>query len=155
MGPNVKDPNEPKPAAGQPQMKFVPDTRPYLDSAEVFVAPLRMARGIQNKLLEAIAMGLPTVSSTAAWRSTVLAQGDGVLAADDPQEFADHVIHLLMDDDYRRQMGQKARAAAETHYTWDAQLRELDRVIAAFTGAPAPAAVPSPLSSESASCASG
>ena len=44
----------------------VPDTRPYMDRAEVFVAPLRMARGIQNKLLEAMAMGLPCVASAAA-----------------------------------------------------------------------------------------
>ena len=44
----------------------VPDTRPYLDGAEVFVAPMRMARGIQNKLLEALAIGLPCVASRAA-----------------------------------------------------------------------------------------
>jgi sugar transferase (PEP-CTERM/EpsH1 system associated) len=68
----------------------VPDTRPYLDRSEVFVAPLRMARGIQNKLLEALAMGLPCVASTAAWSGTVVPNGQGILAADTPEEFAEH-----------------------------------------------------------------
>jgi glycosyltransferase involved in cell wall biosynthesis len=55
---------------------WVPDARPYLDRAEIFVAPLRMARGIQNKLLEALAMGLPCVASTAARSGTVIADGE-------------------------------------------------------------------------------
>jgi sugar transferase (PEP-CTERM/EpsH1 system associated) len=111
----------------------VPDTRPYLDSAEVFVAPLRLARGIQNKVLEALAMGLPCVSSLAAFRGTVLSQGEGIVATDDVREFADHVIRLLKDPSYRMDMAKKARAAAERHYSWDAQLHALDEVIAAVT----------------------
>jgi len=67
----------------------VPDTRPYLDGSEVFVALLRMARGIQNKLLEAMAMGLPCVASTAAASGTVVPKGTGILAADAPEEFAE------------------------------------------------------------------
>ena len=114
----------------------VPDTRPFLDSAEVFVAPLRMARGIQNKLLEAIAMGLPVVSSAAAWSGTAIPAGEGVLAADDPAVFAGHVVHLLRDKNYRNEMARKARAAAETYYTWDAQLKELDRIIGRFATTP-------------------
>src|SRR5260370_35032422 len=51
---------------------WVPDARPYLDRAEIFVAPLRMARGVQNKLLRALAMGLPWVVSPAAWRVHVV-----------------------------------------------------------------------------------
>ena len=82
----------------------VPDARPYLDRAEVFVAPLRMARGVQNKLLEALAMGLPCVASTAAWRGTVVADGDGIIAADDPKKFARHVVDLLQDGARRAAM---------------------------------------------------
>ena len=76
---------------------WVADARPYLDRAEIFVAPLRMARGVQNKLLEALAMGLPCVASTAAWRGTVVPAAEGILATDDPQEFARNVIDLLGD----------------------------------------------------------
>jgi sugar transferase (PEP-CTERM/EpsH1 system associated) len=111
----------------------VPDTRPYLDAAEVFVAPLRMARGIQNKVLEALAMGLPCVASMAAWNGTVIPQGEGILATDDPSQFAEHVIRLLQDDVYRAEMAGKARLAAETNYSWDTQMKALDRVVAEVT----------------------
>jgi len=111
----------------------VPDTRPYLDEAEVFVAPLRMARGIQNKLLEALAMGLPCVASIPAWSGTVLSQGDGILATDNAREFADHVLHLLRHVEYRAAMAVKARAAAETNYSWEGQMQHLDAIVAAVT----------------------
>ncbi len=116
---------------------WVPDTRPYLDAAEVFVAPLRMARGIQNKLLEALAMGLPCVASTTAWRGTVVPQGEGILAADDATEFARHVVDLLRDESLRAETARKARAAAEAHYTWGRQLAALDEIIARIASSPA------------------
>ena len=111
----------------------VPDTRPYLDGAEVFVAPMRMARGIQNKLLEALAMGLPCVASEAAAAGTVVPHGEGILTADDPVEFAEHVVRVLRDGAFRAEMASKARAAAELNYRWDVQLACLDRVIAALS----------------------
>jgi sugar transferase (PEP-CTERM/EpsH1 system associated) len=115
----------------------VPDTRLYLDAAEVFVAPLRMARGIQNKVLEALAMGLPCVASIAAWQGTGLASGEGILAADDATEFAGHVLALLRDGAYRAAMAAQARAAVETHYRWETRLAELDRVIDGLLPEPA------------------
>jgi glycosyltransferase involved in cell wall biosynthesis len=113
---------------------WVPDARPYLDRAEIFVAPLRMGRGVQNKLLEALAMGLPCVASTAAWRGTVVADGQGILATDEPREFARHVIELLVDSDGRAEMARRARAGAVANYRWEAQLACLDQVIAAVSG---------------------
>ena len=111
----------------------VPDTRPYLDGAEVFVAPMRMARGIQNKLLEALAMGLPCVVSSAAATGTVVPDGEGILATDDPEEFAEHVMRLLRDGVFRAAMASKARAVAELNYRWEAQLACLDRVVAVLS----------------------
>ena len=110
---------------------WVADARPYLDRAEIFVAPLRMARGVQNKLLEALAMGLPCVASTAAWSGTAVADGQGILATDEPREFARHVIDLLGDSDGRAEMARRARAAAVANYRWEVQLAYLDQVIAA------------------------
>ena len=63
---------------------------------------MRMARGIQNKLLEALAMGLPCVASGPAATATVVPEGEGILAADDPEEFAEHVLRLL-----RQHLGQR------------------------------------------------
>lgn len=115
---------------------WVPDARPYLDRAEIFVAPLRMGRGVQNKLLEALAMGLPCVASMAAWCGTVIADGDGMLATDEPMEFARHVTGLLQDRTRRAEMSRKARAAAEANYRWEVQLARLDEVIAAAVSPP-------------------
>jgi polysaccharide biosynthesis protein PslH len=115
---------------------WVSDTRPYLDSAEVFVAPLRLARGVQNKLLEALAMGLPCVATSTAWNGTVVPEGAGILVTDDGKEFADQVVRLLRDDALRAEMAAKARAVAESKYRWDRQMAALDRVIAAVTAGP-------------------
>jgi sugar transferase (PEP-CTERM/EpsH1 system associated) len=122
----------------------VPDTRPYLDRAQVFVAPLRMARGVQNKVLEALAMGLPCVASFAAWRGTVVPEGEGILAADNPQEFAAHVVRLLRDDELRAEMARRARSVAEGNYQWETQMARLDQVITEVTQ-PLPKTVPSSL----------
>ena len=114
----------------------VPDTRPYLDRAEVFVASLRIARGLQNKLLEALSMGLPCVTSTAAWSGTAIPNGEGIVATDDPQQFAAHVINLLQDANWRAEMGRRARAITEAKYKWEAQMARLDQVIAAAVSQP-------------------
>ena len=99
----------------------------------MFVAPMRMARGIQNKLLEALAMGLPCVVSSAAATGTVVPDGEGILAADDPREFAEHVMRLLRDGFFRAAMASKARAAAELNSRWEARLACLDRVVAVLS----------------------
>jgi sugar transferase (PEP-CTERM/EpsH1 system associated) len=121
---------------------WVPDTRPYLDTAEVFVAPLRVARGVQNKLLEALAMGLPCIASAIAWRGTTVGRGNGILVADNAAEFAAHVIRLLRDSAFRAETAKKAREAAEAQYRWEGQLAALDRVIAAVTAQPIQAPIP-------------
>ncbi len=121
---------------------WVADTRPYLDEAELFAAPLRMARGLPNKVLEAMAMGLSCVTSIAAWSGTVVPQGQGIVATDEPKEFAAHIVRLLRDDGYRALMARRARAAVETHYQWKLQLANLDRVVAAVTASSASAAPP-------------
>ena len=111
----------------------VPDTRSYMDEAKVFVAPLRIARGIQNKVLEALAMGLPVVSSKPTWEATKLPDGEGIVAAEDPLEFAHSVMRMLTDETYRASMAQSARLAVERNYTWAAQLRLLDQTISDVT----------------------
>jgi sugar transferase (PEP-CTERM/EpsH1 system associated) len=107
----------------------VPDTRPFMDAAEVSVVPLRMARGIQNKVLEALAMGLPCVASVAAWSGTVIPSGEGIVPTDDPAEFAHEIVRLLQDNEYRHEMGLRARGSAKVHYAWSAHLEHLDQVI--------------------------
>ncbi len=108
----------------------VPDVRPWIGRAAVFVAPLRLARGIQNKVLEAMASGVPVVASTAAWRGTGLAAGDGIVPAADADAFAARVTELLADPAGRAALGARGRVAMERDFTWAAQFVRLDAVIA-------------------------
>jgi sugar transferase (PEP-CTERM/EpsH1 system associated) len=122
----------------------VPDVRPYLARASVGVVPLRIARGIQNKLLEAMAMGLPTVATTAAFDGVEAERDRDLFVADSAPDFAAAVIRLLRDEGLRERTGQAARTCVCSNYRWEAQLSRLDKVLAAITGradnrrAPAP-----------------
>jgi glycosyltransferase involved in cell wall biosynthesis len=111
----------------------VPDVRPFLAAASVCVLPLRMGRGIQNKLLEAMAMGVPTVSTTVAFAGVEATRGTDLMVADDPQEFAAHVVRLLRDEKLRARLGQSGRAAMEKRYSWEACLTDLDATIESVT----------------------
>ena len=74
---------------------FVPDIRPYLSKAAVCVVPLRIAMGIQNKILEAMAMGVPVVATSVANRGIHATHEREILIADDPDSFAAATIRLL------------------------------------------------------------
>jgi glycosyltransferase involved in cell wall biosynthesis len=80
-----------------------------------------------------LAMGLPCVATIATFSATVVPRGEGVLADDRPQEFAAGVVRLLRDHEFRKDMARRARLSAETYYTWEAQMKRLDEVIASVT----------------------
>jgi sugar transferase (PEP-CTERM/EpsH1 system associated) len=107
----------------------VPDVRPYLSQASVGVVPLRIARGIQNKILEAMASGLAVVATTAAYTGIEAVSGRDLFIADDPGAFAAKVIQLLEDEDLRRMTGRAARACMEANYDWDIRLEALERLL--------------------------
>ena len=120
----------------------VADVRPYLARASVAVVPLRIARGIQNKLLEAMAMGLPAVACSAVAEGVEATPGRDVFVADDPADFAGATVRLFRDDELRRRTGEAARACMEANYRWEHQLERLDRVLEAVTGKGSPEAAP-------------
>jgi len=109
---------------------FVEDTRDWLRLASVAVAPLRIARGIQNKVLEAMAMGLPLVGTTAATRGVEAAAGRDYLVADDAPGLADAVCELLADEERAREIGAAARRFVEEHYDWEVVFAHLDEILA-------------------------
>ena len=100
----------------------VPDTRPWLAAAAIVVAPLRIARGVQNKVLEAMAMGTPCVVSSGAAQGIDAIDGRDLIVADDP---AEAVVALLQNDEKRAMIGAAARARMTASYSWDAQLAPL------------------------------
>jgi sugar transferase (PEP-CTERM/EpsH1 system associated) len=108
---------------------FVDDTRDWLGRAVVAVAPLRIARGIQNKVLEAMAMGLPTVGTTPATQGVEGRDGEELLVRDDAVPFADAVLELLGDPLRARSLGARARTFVEARYDWEVVFRPLDDLI--------------------------
>ncbi len=111
----------------------VPDVRPYLAHARVAVAPLRIARGVQNKVLEAMAMGCAVVASAACAGAIAAQPGVEFSAACDAGQFVAAVDELLSDATRAQQMGQAARERVRRDYTWEAQWRQMQRVIEART----------------------
>lgn len=102
----------------------VPDVRGWLAAADVAVAPLRLARGIQNKILEAMAMARPVVASPAAFEGLDAVPGRDLVVADAASE-AEAVATLLDDPLAARRLGANARARVEARYSWDVRLASL------------------------------
>lgn len=98
----------------------VPDVRPYLAHATLCVAPMRVARGIQNKVLEAMAMARPLLVSAAALEGIAAEPGQELLVCDDAQGCADHVLRSLACP--APAMGQAARRKVQARYGWEANL---------------------------------
>ncbi len=107
----------------------VPDVRPYLERAIVAVAPLRIARGVQNKILEAMAMGLPVVGTSNAFQGIAVGPDDGVRIADDPDQFAEEVLRFLNDASLRDLCGAQARTFVEQHCCWEDCGAELEKLV--------------------------
>lgn len=103
----------------------VPDVRGWLAVADVVVAPLRIARGIQNKVLEAMAMGRPVVASPQAAEGIDAVDDVHFLVAANPAEEAAKIIALLGDPTRGQRLGLAARARMEERYRWSATLGHL------------------------------
>jgi len=107
----------------------VADVRPFLSRASLAAIPLRISRGVQNKILEAMAMGLPVVTTTEAAGGIGAGPRDGVTIGDQPRAFADEVLRLLQDPVLRRSQGIAARRYVECHHRWDTQGADLEALI--------------------------
>jgi sugar transferase (PEP-CTERM/EpsH1 system associated) len=116
----------------------VPDVRPYVAAAAVAVAPLRIARGLQNKVLEGMAMAKPVVASPQALTGLNNKLDIPTLTASERQEWAEQVGRLLGNPALRRQLGAAGRSYVETYHDWDRCLEPLGPIL----GLPAAEAVP-------------
>ena len=107
----------------------VPDTRSWLAAADLVVAPLRIARGVQNKVLEAMAMARPVLASAAAFEGIEAEAGKHLMVADDAGGEAEMAAELLADPARRETLGSAARAHVAAHYRWDARLAPLGAIM--------------------------
>ncbi len=106
----------------------VVDIRPYIAHATMAVTPLRVARGVQNKVLEAMAMAKPVVATTGAIEGIRLSPELMKLVADQPGTFIDTVVDLLQGDQCQS-LGQQGRELVEDRYSWSSCLRPLDALL--------------------------
>lgn len=112
----------------------VQDVRSYLLHADVSVAPMRIARGVQNKVLEAMALGVPVVATPVAVEGIDVQNEEEVLIGNDADELARQIVRFLRDVDLRRNVTKKARMRMNELYNWDSIGVSLERLLTASSG---------------------
>lgn len=124
---------------------FVEDLRPYLEEATVFVAPVRFASGMQNKVLEALAMELPVVTTSAVADGLRVEGADPppLVVAETPAATAEAVARLLADPPERARLAAAGRRFVEEHFDWTSSARGLEELCERASAA-APAAARAP-----------
>lgn len=109
---------------------YVEDVRPYLSKAMAAVVPMRLAQGIQNKILEALAMELPVVTNSQMIKVLSLdGEKHGIIRADEPRTIADAIIDLIKNPERCVELGKKGRRAAVEHYSWEKNLEKIDKIL--------------------------
>lgn len=96
----------------------VDDVRPWMETAAVYIVPLRIGGGTRLKIFEALAMGKAVVSTTIGAEGLPLTDGEHIVLADTPALFADRIIELLRDRTKRQQFGRAGRLLVEQQYSW-------------------------------------
>jgi sugar transferase (PEP-CTERM/EpsH1 system associated) len=108
---------------------FVDDMALELHKAAIAIAPLQIARGIQNKVLEAMAMRKPVVATSLANEGINASDGSQIQLADDPQAFLLAIEALLGDKELACKLGQNAREFVQKQYSWEQKYSEFERLI--------------------------
>jgi sugar transferase (PEP-CTERM/EpsH1 system associated) len=108
----------------------VPDVRPFLRRAALTVAPLNIARGTQNKILEAMAMGIPVVTSRVAAGGVDASSPEHFLTASTPEEYAAAILGIIENPAERGRLSLAGRKRILAHHDWKTSMQRLDGIIA-------------------------
>jgi glycosyltransferase involved in cell wall biosynthesis len=107
----------------------VADVRPYLQHAAVVVAPLRVARGIQNKILEAMAMARPVVAARMCAKAMDVVDGEHLVSAESAADYVEKITDLLDNPSGAARIGQLGRSQVLKSYSWQAHLQKMDQYL--------------------------
>ena len=107
----------------------VPDVRPHVLRSALSIAPLVIARGTQNKILESMAMGIPVVCSDVAANGVNAKADDHIMVCRSSDEYVDTVINILDNPDIRQRLSKGGRNRILTSHSWSASMRKLDSII--------------------------
>ena len=108
----------------------VPDVRHHLKDAALSIAPLRIARGTQNKILESMASGLPVVATPEAVKGVQATPGLHLFVAEDSHKFAETAIDLLTNAQLRRTLSEAGRKQVEEAHVWPTSMKLVDELLA-------------------------
>ncbi|HEY3298946.1 MAG TPA: glycosyltransferase family 4 protein, partial [Armatimonadota bacterium] len=111
---------------------FVDDIRTEAQGSAVFVVPLRIGSGMRVKILDAMALGLPVVTTSVGCEGIALTPSQHALVADEPADFAAAVVRLLNDPQERERLGTAGRRLVEDSYSWPPILSRLDDILSAL-----------------------
>ena len=107
----------------------VDDVRKYLTKGSIFVTPMISGTGIKNKILEAMSMELPVISTSCGISGINGENRVHFLLADTPDEFKDNILKLIHDEKLREKIGSEARIFVENNYSWKTSMTKLDDII--------------------------
>jgi len=108
----------------------VDDVRPYVERAAVSLCPVRVAGGVQNKILESLALGVPVVTSPEGFEGLgARGEEDGLCVARGPEEFARICLDLMRDGPRRSELGRRGVRFVAEHYDWDRQTALLEKLL--------------------------
>jgi sugar transferase (PEP-CTERM/EpsH1 system associated) len=107
---------------------YVSDIRPYIANSSVYVVPMRMGSGTKLKVMEAMAMHIPVVSTTLGAEGIDVTPGRHILLADAPADFASRVVSLLDDSSERQRLADDARRLVEEKYDWTTIVPSLEAI---------------------------
>ena len=108
----------------------VPDVRPFVRRSVAMVAPLAIARGTQNKILEAMAMGVPVITTSLAANGVDVVKDEHLLVADDPASCTHAILKLMQDRSERLRLSKAGRARVMSHHHWPNSMQRLDSILA-------------------------
>jgi sugar transferase (PEP-CTERM/EpsH1 system associated) len=108
---------------------WVDDIRTAYTSARLFIAPMRIGTGLQNKLLEAMAMKIPAITTPLANQALGARAGQEILVGNTARELASHILQILEDEDLARTLSENGHQFIHKNYNWEAATRELEELI--------------------------
>lgn len=110
---------------------FVDDILPYYHRADIFVAPFRLARGVQNKVLQAFACGLPVVTTPMGAEGIPCEDGEHLLLANSPEQFITQILALTASTELTEKLKSNALTLIEAEFSWHGKLKPLMEQLAA------------------------
>ena len=108
---------------------WVPDMREAYAQAKIFIAPMQLGTGLQNKLLEAMAMKIPCITSPLANQALNALPGEEILIGDTPRDYADHIIMLLENPLLANSIAEKGYQFILKKYSWEAETAKIEALI--------------------------